>query len=52
VWDETGWTRVEFLRELASQKAGLSPDAWQQATLYTFQAQIFEEPLPFVRTAQ
>jgi len=52
VWDETGWTRVEFLRELASQKAGLSPDAWQQATLYTFQAQIFEEPLPLVRTAQ
>ncbi|MBI4341646.1 MAG: AmmeMemoRadiSam system protein B [Candidatus Omnitrophica bacterium] len=43
VWDETGWTRVEFLRELASQKAGLSPDAWQQATLHTFQDQIFSE---------
>lgn len=43
VWDETGWTRVEFLRELANQKAGLSPDAWQQADLYTFQAQVFEE---------
>lgn len=51
VWDETGWTRIEFLRELASQKAGLSPDAWQQATLYTFQAQVFDEPLPLVRTA-
>ena len=43
VWDETGWTRVEFLRELASQKAGLSPDAWQQATLYTVPPQIFHE---------
>ena len=44
VWEETGWTQVEFLRELASQKAGLPPDAWKQATLYTFQDQIFEEP--------
>ena len=44
VWDETGWTRVEFLRELASQKAGLDPDAWQSATLSVFQAQVFEEP--------
>ena len=51
VWDETGWTRVEFLRELASQKAGLPPDAWQQATLYVFQDQVFEEPLPASRTA-
>jgi AmmeMemoRadiSam system protein B/AmmeMemoRadiSam system protein A len=46
VWDETGWTRAEFLRELASQKAGLPPDAWKQAALYTFQDQIFEEPSP------
>lgn len=44
VWEETGWTRVEFLRELASQKAGLAPDAWQRATLYTFRDQVFEEP--------
>jgi AmmeMemoRadiSam system protein B/AmmeMemoRadiSam system protein A len=43
VWDETGWTRVEFLRELASQKAGLHPDAWRQASLSVFQAQVFEE---------
>jgi AmmeMemoRadiSam system protein B/AmmeMemoRadiSam system protein A len=43
VWEETGWTRLEFLRELASQKAGLSPDAWQQASLYTFQDQVFQE---------
>ncbi len=46
VWDETGWTRVEFLRELASQKAGLPPEAWRQATLYAFQDQAFEEPFP------
>jgi AmmeMemoRadiSam system protein B/AmmeMemoRadiSam system protein A len=43
VWEETGWTRVEFLRELASQKAGLPPDAWQQATLSVFQDQVFRE---------
>ncbi len=43
VWHETGWTRLEFLRELASQKAGLPPDAWQSADLFTFQDQIFEE---------
>ena len=43
VWEETGWTRVEFLRELASQKAGLPPDAWERATLSVFQDQIFEE---------
>jgi AmmeMemoRadiSam system protein B/AmmeMemoRadiSam system protein A len=44
VWKETGWTRVEFLRELASQKAGLDPDAWKDAALYVFQDQVFEEP--------
>jgi len=43
VWDETGWTRVEFLRELASQKAELPPDAWQRAALFTFQDQVFTE---------
>lgn len=43
VWKETGWTRVEFLRELASQKAGLDPDAWRHATLFSFQDQVFEE---------
>ena len=48
VWEETGWTRLEFLRELASQKAGLPPDAWRQATLRVFQDQIFEEPRPLV----
>jgi len=43
VWDETGWTRVEFLRELASQKAGLDADAWRDAELFTFQDQAFDE---------
>lgn len=43
VWEETGWTRVEFLRELASQKAGLPPDTWQQAALFVFQDQAFSE---------
>jgi len=55
VWEETGWTRVEFLRQLASQKAGLPPEAWQQAALSVFQDQAFEEeplPLPAVPIAQ
>ncbi len=43
VWAETGWTRVEFLRELAHQKAGLDPDVWQHAHLSVFQVQAFEE---------
>jgi len=43
VWTETGWTRGEFLQELARQKAGLAPDAWQEAQLFTFQDQVFEE---------
>lgn len=43
VWEETGWTRLEFLRELASQKAGLPPDAWQHAELFVFQDQAFSE---------
>jgi AmmeMemoRadiSam system protein B/AmmeMemoRadiSam system protein A len=43
VWDETDWTREEFLGQLASQKAGLPPDAWRRARLYVFQDQIFEE---------
>ena len=43
VWEETGWTRLEFLQELASQKAGLPREAWKQAVLSTFQDQIFEE---------
>jgi len=41
VWQETGWTRSEFLSQLATQKAGLQPDAWKQAQLFTFQAQTF-----------
>ena len=43
VWQETGWTRREFLDELASQKAGLPRGAWRRARLATFQAQVFEE---------
>ncbi len=43
VWESTGWTREKFLRELASQKAHLSPDAWKRADLFVFQDQVFEE---------
>ena len=41
---------MEFLQELASQKAGLPADAWQRATLYTFQDQLFEESAPELPT--
>jgi AmmeMemoRadiSam system protein A len=47
VWQETGWTRMEFLEELASQKAGLPKEAWQHATILVFQDEIFEEPHQF-----
>jgi len=50
VWQETGWTSVEFLSELAHQKAGLPADAWKTATLRTFQDQAFEES-PAVETS-
>lgn len=45
VWKTTGWTKEQFLNELASQKAGLKDDAWKDpsAKLYTFTTQSFGE---------
>jgi AmmeMemoRadiSam system protein B/AmmeMemoRadiSam system protein A len=43
VWQSTGWTRSEFLSELAHQKAGLPATTWKHANLYTFQDQVFAE---------
>lgn len=45
VADETGWSREEFLSQLCSQKAGLSPDAWKdpKTRLDIFTAQVFSE---------
>ncbi len=45
VADETGWSKQEFLSQLSSQKAGLSPDAWKDpgVELYTFTANVFHE---------
>ncbi|HNX80690.1 MAG TPA: AmmeMemoRadiSam system protein B [Candidatus Omnitrophota bacterium] len=42
---ETGWTKEEFLSQLCSQKAGLSPDAWKDPSteLYIFSAEVFHE---------
>jgi len=42
---ETGWSLEEFLGQLCSQKAGLSPNCYQDpaTNLYIFQAQVFEE---------
>jgi len=39
---ETGWDRETFLARLA-QKAGLPPEAWRQAELAVFTAQVFAE---------
>lgn len=45
VWHDTGWTREEFLSQLANQKAGLAPDAWKDPAtqLYTFTVHAFED---------
>jgi len=42
---ETGWSKEEFLRQLCTQKAGLSPNCWQDKNVdvYTFEAQVFGE---------
>lgn len=39
---EQGWDREEMLRHLCI-KAGLSEDAWQDANLFVFTAQVFRE---------
>ncbi len=39
---EYGWDRLTFLRQLAV-KAGLPPDQWQGAELYSFTAEVFSE---------
>ncbi len=42
---ETGWSKEEFLSNLCSHKAGLSPDAWKDKSveLYIFTAEVFSE---------
>ncbi len=42
---EYGWGREEFLRQ-ASLKAGLPPNGWKDAEIYTFTARIFKEEKP------
>lgn len=45
VAEETGWDLEEFMGQLCSQKAGLSPDCWKNKSvdIYTFEAQVIEE---------
>jgi len=45
VWEETDWTKEEFLSNLASHKAGLLPDAWKdpKTDFYVFTVFSFEE---------
>ena len=42
---ETGWNLDQFMGELCSQTAGLSPDAWKdpKTDLYVFTAEIFND---------
>lgn len=39
---EQGWDRTEFLRGVC-RKAGLAEDAWKEADLYIFTAEVFSE---------
>lgn len=39
---EQGWDRATYLEQICL-KAGLPTDCWEQATLYTFSAQVFNE---------
>ncbi len=45
VGQDLGWTREQFLSELCRQKAGLSPDAWQdpKTEVYVFTVQKIQE---------
>jgi len=42
---ETGWSRDEFMSNLCTHKAGLSPDAWKknECEIYVFTAEVFGE---------
>jgi len=42
VASDRGWGRDEFLRAICT-KAGLPGDAWRDADLYVFTAEVFEE---------
>ncbi len=45
VWDETGWSREEFLQHLCRNKANLPEDAWKEkdVDLYIFTGHSFSE---------
>ena len=43
VADETGWTKEEFLGHCARDKAGIGWNGWQDADLYVYQAEVFDE---------
>jgi AmmeMemoRadiSam system protein A len=45
VWEETGWTKEEFLNSLCAHKAGLPENAWKSKNtqIYVFTVFSFEE---------
>lgn len=40
---EAGWTVKEFLEHCSAEKAGIGPDGWKNADVYTYQAIVFDE---------
>jgi AmmeMemoRadiSam system protein B/AmmeMemoRadiSam system protein A len=43
VYNETGWTKEEFLGHCAQDKAMIGWDGWKDADIYTYQALVFSE---------
>lgn len=43
VAEETGWDVSEFMGHCACDKAGIGWDGWKDATLYTYEALVFNE---------
>jgi AmmeMemoRadiSam system protein B/AmmeMemoRadiSam system protein A len=40
---ETGWSKEEFLRHCAQDKAGIGWDGWKDAEIYVYEAKVFSE---------
>jgi len=39
----TGWDKEEFLGRCARDKAGIGWEGWKEATIYTYEAEVFSE---------
>jgi AmmeMemoRadiSam system protein A len=43
VAETTHWSKIEFLEQCASRKAGIGKDGWKSAELYIYRAIVFSE---------